>query len=858
MNPIAYHYGFAGLFHDIGKLSQRARVELSPETEALRESGWHTQRANQPYSYLHALHTRQFFDLEAVSRLMAGYQGTSVEDSVANLAARHHNPSCAAQWIIAAADHLSSGMDRVQKESEDGAGGSTAYRKTYIRPVFEKVHIRDGGSSPESEYRHALNGLIEGDGEAAPLARTFPFKKGEMEPPEGEWLDPKNKALWDGLIAEMDALSRQPTRSPLHLCLSVQSILERYTWCVPSSTVDFPDISLYDHLASTSGFAAVLAKYHHETGTWTESHIKDGRTEKFRLISGDMSGIQRFIFGLPVGATKKAAVQLRARSFLVGAITRAVVLAVLQRLELPPTAVLTEAAGQFVMLAPNTDATAAALKAVRRELHEWLLDQYQGELSLNLNDAVTARGEDFHIGRFAEGVIEPLRQANQRAKRSKMLSVLAGEDGGKWLPERFVLKPHVERKDDASESTLDLDELPKCFEKIGSKLPNTVALRWRLGDAAEGPKTFPMPLGLSLELASGHAPPPNDVLLTERIEWTGNEALDPIRLLPKHIPVFEEEDLVRGECKFCSEAKNGHCDVGSDEAGGRRVHAGTPRTFECLGKLALERVEGDWRGRELVGVLKADVDDLGQIFSRGLRKPSGQRDRTSAARHAMMSRMLNQFFAGYLQQVMRGDDEFRHIYTVFAGGDDLFLVGPWRTMIDFAQFMYDEFRRFTCRNPDITISAGIHICKSSYPIRRAADAAEECLEQSKAAGKDRITLFGTTVRWDEMPELNGWRDFLGNAVRSKNSNIKTAFLHRLLTYREMAIEADNGNLRALLWHSHFRYDVGRNIERRDGKKLVNEDEIDRLRGLASNPKLLKKINIPVCETLNRLRGGSSK
>ena len=35
-------------------------------------------------------------------------------------------------------------------------------------------------------------------------------------------------------------------------------ILEHFTWCIPSATNVFPDISLYDHLKTTAAIAACL------------------------------------------------------------------------------------------------------------------------------------------------------------------------------------------------------------------------------------------------------------------------------------------------------------------------------------------------------------------------------------------------------------------------------------------------------------------------------------------------------------------------------------------------------------------------------------------------------------------------
>jgi len=842
---IAFRFGFAGLLHDIGKFSQRAQVEISHETREPQERYWHTRDKDNPWSYSHALHTRQFFD--EVRLRFPWDDPASPSQNTATLASRHHNPSSSEQWIIAVADRLSAGFDRTECEEE--STGKGAYRTTYLRPLFESIRISDGDSQEtrvsDPEYRYGLTILD------AQNKQTFPRKKEQIHPPEGR--DLPFDILWDQFTKEAKELAVLDHPSEWDRHMAWMSLLEQYTWCIPSSVKDLPDISLYDHLVTTAGIAAVLARFHEEQKAWNELDIKDNEKKKFRMIAGDVSGIQGFIFGQEAEPPKRAAVRLRARSFLVGSISQATALHIIHALNLPPSVIFREAAGQFLILAPNLEQTRVLVEEIRRELDQYLIRRYGGELTLNLSDEVEACGGDFQVELFERRILQASNHALEKAKTAK-LSFALRDSGKAWNPQAFVVNfyPRGPELEEMEPSELDASSsLNREIETIGRYLPGTESLVWRT-ERGDADRLVELPFNMTVELCGDTWIKVRDAFLVERLRYSDKGTPWTVRHVANYIPKFEKDDLEDGQCRFCREMyaeqyPEKKCDVG-DDSGENRIHPGMPRTFECLGKLSLEKEDdGKPRGRELIGILKADVDNLGLIFGLGLGK------RASVSRYASLSRLLHQFFVGHLQDLIR--NKFPWIYTVYAGGDDLFLVGPWHTMIEFAQQMYQDFREYTCQNPAITISAGLYFCNSGYPIRRAATAAHEALEEAKDTGRNRITLFNTPIPWDELSQLNKWKDFFDSALRDPESKVRTSFLHRLLTYREMCLEAEKGVLRGLLYHSHMQYDIARNIRRVKDGKVVNESEIRELRKLAADPDLLKKIHIPIYEVLYRHRGG---
>jgi len=244
------------------------------------------------------------------------------------------------------------------------------------------------------------------------------------------------------------------------------------------------------------------------------------------------------------------------------------------------------------------------------------------------------------------------------------------------------------------------------------------------------------------------------------------------------------------------------------------IREGAPKTFHHLAKHALREQDGKYAGIEALGVLKADVDNLGQIFGRGLGKSQ------SISRTATMSRQMNNFFAVYLPSLLQ--KKYPDTYTLFAGGDDLFLIGPWRQMFALARELREEFGRYVCGNQYVTISAGISLHKPGNPIHALAATAEAALQQAKDRGRNRITMFGVTVTWDELKLLEQVKDTLEEWLHS--GVINKAMLYRLNELVEMAEQehvltsAGKGmrleDMECLKWRSRLKYSVIRTAARK--------------------------------------------
>ncbi|MBK7522796.1 MAG: hypothetical protein IPI53_01085 [Saprospiraceae bacterium] len=191
-----------------------------------------------------------------------------------------------------------------------------------------------------------------------------------------------------------------------------------------------------------------------------------------------------------------------------------------------------------------------------------------------------------------------------------------------------------------------------------------------------------------------------------------------------------------------------------------------------------------------LAILRMDVDSLGQIFINGFDESMNGQKKSFAA-YATLSFMLEACFCGHINYVhQKTDKEYKDfVQILYSGGDDLFAVGRWDQIIDFAEDIRKEFRRFVGRD-DITISGGIAIVGAKYPIMKSAELSGEMEKQAKAFNdndKNAINFFGEPVSWD-------WEfDFVKDLkTKLSNEKINSAFLHKMQEFKLLKDKYKNG------------------------------------------------------------------
>ena len=254
-------------------------------------------------------------------------------------------------------------------------------------------------------------------------------------------------------------------------------------------------------------------------------------------------------------------------------------------------------------------------------------------------------------------------------------------------------------------------------------------------------------------------------------------------------------------------------------------NAGAIVDFEDLAKKSC--------GETAIAVIKADVDNMGNFIKHS--------DVTqSFINFDTFSKGINNFFSLYVPRKMK--EKFENSYTVFAGGDDLLIVGSYDQMIELAVFVRQEFMKFI-KTKDLSISFGVILAKPSTPISFLAQTSEKWLESSKEmSGKDAITIFGETAKWDSY--LNVRSQILDEFTKFNIDN--TAFLYRLLELCEMSKKVCE-DVKNTMWKSKLSYSFTRNMQ---GGGEMNELLLMLNNVIENNPKESK---MAICEYIYKRR-----
>ena len=121
---------------------------------------------------------------------------------------------------------------------------------------------------------------------------------------------------------------------------------------------------------------------------------------------------------------------------------------------------------------------------------------------------------------------------------------------------------------------------------------------------------------------------------------------------------------------------------------------------------------GDQISFKRLGVLRMDVDNLGNCFKK----------LNNIVFHSQLSYNLDLFFKGYINVLQQNFDKFKeNIFIVYAGGDDLFIVGKWDITINFAYLIQQNFIKFI--NNNMSITGGMAMVTAKFPIQKAAELA---------------------------------------------------------------------------------------------------------------------------------------
>lgn len=674
----------------------------------------------------------------------------------------------------------------------------------------EQIH--PGQSKPDPEFR-ALASIMCQMNIGEPVPRMAYYSPEPLGPESGfpRTIPCFSPTEITAHVKEFDSEFRRfagKSRSFPAIYSNMLSLLQRFTWCIPSSTLsNTQDVSLYDHLKTTSALAATLYRYHEDTGNWGIEAICDDSATKFQLVVADFAGIQRYLFDIASVGVGGVAKRLRARSFFVSAMIDGIAYILLKRLQLPLSNIIMNSGGKFYLIAHNTEKAIHVIDTLQDELEDYLLLTYGGEITLNLGRTQFS-GCEFNT--FDRVMAEAARAMN--VAKLHPFSVALTHDS-QWDEAAFVrVRPSGKGPCPACRKTLTDQEGSICEQcrrdiELGTILPNARYITYL---NTPTPSSFELLPGLYMSVSQEQPEHTGAELVMKLNDSDVSELVDiPVafRFIANFVPLFSQDT-----CPSCRLRKS--CQV-KDEA-----FPSQPMFFDCLASAA--------NGRPYLGYLKADVDNLGTLLIHGLRRDSSKHPQPiSISRLSTFSRMLDLFFSGYLDRLLRS--EFKLCYTVFSGGDDLFIVGPWDEAIRLATRIAQDFSRFTATNKNITLSAGINLARPRYPVAgtvRLADqaltAAKDTLYDDEIRNKDQLAVFGDVIKWGLVPSV---LESASQLAKWLNDGIANAsFVRNLLYYGELYRRyREKGDAAALKFLSLMSYDIGRNLPEPDSNNPQCQD-----------------------------------
>ncbi|HQP30925.1 MAG TPA: type III-A CRISPR-associated protein Cas10/Csm1, partial [Deltaproteobacteria bacterium] len=643
----------AAFLHDIGKFAEEGMEMLPGFWEG--NAALYQPEHNGQFSHRHALYTAAFIDhIEKLLPTVFNKAQWGLEDPFINLAAGHHKPETPLQWVIAMADRIASGWDRTKFDTYNTAVAWQDYRKTRLMPLFEHLgKDRQPAGRDGHAWRYPLR-EISAQG-------IFPVQGSQAEPKEDIAARAEYKKLFEAFVSALEKLRHREEDVALWL-EHLDSLMLIFTSSIPAARAGntIPDVSLYDHARITAALAAALYLYHTQTESLNVPTIQDDMPAKFLLIGGDFYGIQDFIFS-DGGQTGKARSKiLRGRSFAVTLFSELAADMLCRAIGLTALSVVLNAAGKFTIIAPNTPETLDAIRQVEQEINAWLMRHTFGESALGIAWEV-ATPADFKAGVFAD-LWERLGRSMERRKFHKLDLDRCGGAVPGYL--------------DAFHNDLKHPLCPFCGKRPSS--PQVEGARL-LGEAHS-----------ACVLCHDH------ILLGERIvkdeqiavlsidavlKGEGNHLLEPVfgryrmaflggaltalarqgqvlkfwdtaisrkdgtvqkeitaRFINGYVPLIRTEDLY--DERIIKEEKSEARQLEDID----QLIENNLKTFGHIAAKARNPVDdGKYEGIAALGVLKADVDQLGMLMSAGIPP-----ELFTVSRLAALSRQLNFFFTVYL------------------------------------------------------------------------------------------------------------------------------------------------------------------------------------------------------------------
>lgn len=680
-----------------------------------------------------------------------------------------------------------------------------------------------GELAPEGEYLTNIFAKIYGNEQSFFHLKPLDLEKETFEP-KSEKKDDFKKLKTD-FETEYDKIPKNSLETLFYL-------LKKYLSFVPVNK-DHTYINAFEFLKLRSAFAQCLYDFE-----------QDKTTEElpFLMLCIDISGIQGFIYNIASG---KAAKSLKGRSFYLQLLMDSLIQKVIQVTQKANIGhIIYASGGKAYLLLPNLESVRNAIENLEKEverkifeehkeslyvLMDWVEFGYDNQNKVLVNEETkkrilekkqknpkeTNKDEiliaDLWIELGDKTAKKKYRKYNEFFKLDKtQKAVLESENkGGEYFCFEDFFEPNDEDGFDTSDTkktvcavTGEVIEKPTKDKNLLKELENGEKV-WVTAKVKEQSE-----LGKKLKEISFYVTYNGEKRLSKNAQ---KYTINPVNLEILSY-IRDDEDFIReyldtgnirsinyslvrkvNDTDFLNTLKGKDASYGFTFYGGNKQALkanGDEKDYEELTGLTNEEDKG--KGFRRLGILRMDVDGLGGLFADKMKKNNLQ----NFPAYAMVSAHLENFFAGYLNTI-RNDKEKEYkdfVNILYSGGDDVFAVGRWDLILEFAKDIQESFKAFVSNK--LTLSAGVAMIGGKFPISKGAELAGEAEHQAKDfisadnIPKNAISLFNEVVGWDKEFEAvyklkNIVKDWLNE---SEETGISKGLIYKILRFKQIKDE----------------------------------------------------------------------
>ncbi len=507
------------------------------------------------------------------------------------------------------------------------------------------------------------------------------------------------------------------------------------------------------------------------------------KNKELLLVSGDFSGIQDTVYTI---SSQGALKSLRARSFMLELLTEHIVYEILQMPGMPTdkpeeylirlmpeninnkTGVIYSGGGKFSLLLSYNDKLESQISKFADTLNNWAFEEFTGKLFIAVHVLTVSsndlQGQAFLNARQKQAdELDKLKQRKFWTENGSLLEKLLTPEMPKQLNNEKECQ--ITRRDDLPD-----DKMEKLDDMQVSSLSYHL---WHLGDkltklkqgkeiyrfnyydavkkAGHGFVCFPKNNGTDYALYTLE----NISNISPEKYWTLGKDFFYAYYVRKigHLPGYAQDAELKAARETMPEKVSDKKDIQDHTA-----------SFTGLAVCSC--------GADMIGALQMDVDSLGSFILSNLLD--------SPRKLALFSHQLNYFFKNIMNQICKcrtsqitfNECVFsfnpvnilkkdystgRNVSVIYAGGDDLFIIGAWNEVAELAYDIQTCFKAYceTINDKEglklipASISGGLTIHHPKLPLYQMAEKSREAIKFAKndiddiheEKKKNRIALF---------------------------------------------------------------------------------------------------------------------